>query len=249
MNLSSQQRQISKESYTLNTLQNYYFPSSLKRKLIQQNNWTSKFTDRVLKEYLRFVHLTMISDTEMTPSKIVDLAWHMHLTFTRDYWERMIPMLPRVLHHNPCEGKDPLADKIKYQDQYQKTLQLYSQEFGESPPDDIWGNTKPKKKEDIHKNYKATKITGSTTIKTIIILLILGLPIFLWNVFGEGAGLLGLILAVFLIIGVNSIFNNTGNHSNTQRNNNGSGGDFGDSDSGDSGGDGGGCGGCGGCGG
>lgn len=236
MSFSSQQVQISKEAYTMNTLKNYDFPSSLKVKLIQQNSWTPEFTERVLKEYLRFIHLAIISDEEVTPSQIVDTAWHMHLTFTRDYWERMVPMLPRVLHHNPCEGKAPLAEKLRYGRQYQETLYLYNREFNESPPNDIWGGVESKEQ---ITHQKSSKIFGILGRIFFFLLIVITAGWF----FGLTGFAIGLIVAPIIILAIDGKFSRR-NRENSNSSSSSSGGD-----SGDSGSDSGGCGGGGGCGG
>ena len=54
-------------------------------KLAAAEGWTPDFTLRVIEEYRKFLYLTQISRGEATPSEIIDRAWHMHLTFTRNY--------------------------------------------------------------------------------------------------------------------------------------------------------------------
>ncbi len=54
-------------------------------KLALAEGWDKAHTKHVIEEYRRFVYLTQISDGPITPSEQIDRAWHMHLTFTRDY--------------------------------------------------------------------------------------------------------------------------------------------------------------------
>lgn len=232
MSFTLQKTKKIKESYQFSSIQSYDFPSSLNMKLIQEHNWTSEYTERVLKEYVRFIHLTMIGDQEMTPSQIVDLAWHMHLTFTEDYWERMMPILPRVLHHKPCKDEDPSADKVRYEQQYQATLQLYHQEFGESPPDDIWGVDQPIKQAIHQEGFKMLGCFGKIFLFLLIVIAST------W-VFGVSALGFAVIVATIIIVVMNTRDSSSGISIGSSG---GSDADGGDSSSG--------CGGCGGgCGG
>ncbi len=48
---------------------------------------------------------TAESGHAVTPSEEVDQAWHMHLTCTRSYWERLCrDLLGSPLHHCPTQG-------------------------------------------------------------------------------------------------------------------------------------------------
>lgn len=105
-------------------------------RLAQENHWHPSFAARVVKEYKRFVYLAMISPTPVTPSNEVDQAWHLHLAYTRSYWDRFMPILPRTLHHGPTAGGE--AEDNRYRQQYHATLALYRSVFGQAPPREIW---------------------------------------------------------------------------------------------------------------
>lgn len=119
--------------------------TSFADRLAQEQGWTPEFTRRVIREYKRFVALAMISKTPVTPSLIVDEAWHLHLIYTRSYWERFTPMLPRPLHHEPTKGGE--AENTKHKNQFSSTLELYRQTFGEEAPADIWRSKLTEKSE------------------------------------------------------------------------------------------------------
>ena len=105
-------------------------------KLARSEAWTGDYTARVIEEYRRFVYLTQVSEGPMTPSEVIDLVWHMHLTFTHSYWDEMCGgVLGAKLHHHPAKGPSELD---RYEAQYKATLKLYRKEFGEKPPRDIW---------------------------------------------------------------------------------------------------------------
>ncbi len=54
-------------------------------KLADENNWSRKFSRRVIHEYKKFLYLATVHGP-VTPSKVVDVAWHLHLTYTHSYW-------------------------------------------------------------------------------------------------------------------------------------------------------------------
>lgn len=106
-------------------------------KLAMAEGWDADYTAAVIEEYRRFLYLTQISDGQVTPSIPVDRAWHMHLTFTRDYWEVLCPkVLGRALHHEPCRGPEEMP---RYHRQFDQTRNLYLAEFGALPPAHVWG--------------------------------------------------------------------------------------------------------------
>ena len=59
------------------------------RRLARENRWTIEFAKRVVEEYKRFVYLACVSRVPVTPSEDVDQAWHLHLAYTRNYWQEL----------------------------------------------------------------------------------------------------------------------------------------------------------------
>jgi hypothetical protein len=110
---------------------------SFSQRLARENGWTVTQAERIIGEYKRFCFLAVTSQHPVTPSDAVDQVWHLHLTYTRDYWERFCPqVLGRLLHHGPTAGGD--AELHRYFDQYAQTLKSYEEIFGECPPEDLW---------------------------------------------------------------------------------------------------------------
>jgi hypothetical protein len=109
---------------------------SFAERLARENGWSRAEAERVIEEYRRFCFLAVTVDHPVTPSDQVDQAWHLHLTYTRDYWERFCPeVLGRPLHHGPTAGGR--AEGHRYFTQYAETLRSYEQVFG-TPPADLW---------------------------------------------------------------------------------------------------------------
>ncbi|MEX0341782.1 MAG: hypothetical protein AB3N06_04280 [Erythrobacter sp.] len=110
---------------------------SFTQRLARENRWSSEHATRVVREYKRFCYLAKTAGHEVTPSDSVDQAWHLHLTYSRDYWHRFCPeVLGADLHHGPTAGGQ--VERTRYYDQYAATLKSYEEAFGEAPPPDIW---------------------------------------------------------------------------------------------------------------
>lgn len=106
-------------------------------RLARENGWTIGKAVRVVDEYRRFVFLALTAGHAVTPSEDVDQAWHLHLAYTRDYWQIFCRnVLGEPLHHGPTRGGRAAADR--YDDQYRQTLAAYEAAFDTPPPADIW---------------------------------------------------------------------------------------------------------------
>lgn len=110
---------------------------TFERRLARENAWSPAFAERVMREYRRFVYLACRAGHPVTPSDAVDQAWHLHMTYTRSYWEHLCgQVIERPLHHGPTRGGK--AEDDKFHDWYTRTLASYERLFGETPPADIW---------------------------------------------------------------------------------------------------------------
>ena len=134
--------------YKINTFQldeaDVKFPFS--QRLARDNDWDHEFALKVILEYKKFIYLCCISDKAVTPSDAVDQAWHLHLTYTKSYWNSLCrDTLEREIHHNPTKGGS--SEKTKFSGNYDRTFELYTTEFGHKPPNEIWWNKKKRFKE------------------------------------------------------------------------------------------------------
>lgn len=110
---------------------------SFTARLARDNGWRRSFAARVVDEYRRFLFLASTAGHPVTPSEAIDQAWHLHLVYTRSYWERLCrDVLRRALHHGPTRGGE--AEGARYDAQYRATLSSYRRRFGAAPPVDIW---------------------------------------------------------------------------------------------------------------
>lgn len=119
---------------------------SFAARLARENGWSADHAVRVIVEYRKFAFLAVTGDGEMTPSDAVDQAWHLHLTYTRDYWERFCPeVLGKPMHHGPTTGGN--AERGRFFRQYADTLKRYEAVFGPAPAD-IWPSARQRLLED-----------------------------------------------------------------------------------------------------
>ena len=106
-------------------------------RVARENQWSRSFTDVVFVEYRRFVFLAMTVEHQVTPSEQVDQVWHLHLTYTRSYWNDLCgEVLETPLHHQPTVGG--AAQRMHWNDTYSQTLASYRRVFGSEPPSEIW---------------------------------------------------------------------------------------------------------------
>jgi hypothetical protein len=113
------------------------FPFS--KRLARENSWTLDYAKRVINEYIRFVFLAMTSNHPVTPSDEIDQVWHLHLIYTKAYWEEFCKDIIRTsFHHHPTKGGKKEGEKFR--NWYAKTKQAYIEAFGVAPPIDIWKN-------------------------------------------------------------------------------------------------------------
>ncbi|MBT5048548.1 MAG: hypothetical protein HOM58_08585 [Rhodospirillaceae bacterium] len=106
-------------------------------RLARENGWKPDYARRVIEEYKRFCYLAVRTGHDVTPSDAVDQAWHLHLSYSRNYWDAFCAtILQTDLHHDPTQGGE--AEAAKYRDWYRATLESYEQLSGEKPPEDIW---------------------------------------------------------------------------------------------------------------
>ena len=106
-------------------------------RLAAENGWGLDRGLAVTREYKKFLFLLLTVPHPVTPSEDVDSAWHLHLLYTRSYWDHLCAKIAeRPIHHVPtCGGS---REDQKYRQQYAQTLESYVAVFGVSPPPDIW---------------------------------------------------------------------------------------------------------------
>jgi uncharacterized protein (TIGR04222 family) len=112
-------------------------PAPFSVRLAKEQGWTQGYTLRAIQEYKRFAFLSTVSAFPVTPSKVVDEVWHLHLIYTRNYWEDFCgKALGRRLHHHPGTGRE--EDESRFRRQYAEIPEVNRSFFGPEP-EDCWG--------------------------------------------------------------------------------------------------------------
>ena len=107
------------------------------KRLAKENGISEQFANEIVDEYRKFIFLCCVSKQQMSPSHFVDLAWHLHLTYTKSYWLELCKnTIGRDLHHEPTEGGKEEDEKFKTL--YKNTLDLYEPYFLSKPPEKVW---------------------------------------------------------------------------------------------------------------
>lgn len=106
-------------------------------RLARENRWSDDYAERVIEEYRRFCYLAIRAGHPVVPSDQVDQVWHMHMGYSRDYWQVYCAnVLGDDLHHSPA--RTDAADAAQCRAWYEATLATYERISGERPPADIW---------------------------------------------------------------------------------------------------------------
>ena len=175
---------------------------SFTRRLARENGWSVSYSRRVIAEYRRFLFLTVRQPNPVTPSDDVDQAWHLHLQYSRHYWEVLCnEVLGMELHHGPTEGGN--EETTRYKDLYEQTLGLYEETFGEKPPSDIWPSVSERfayvndfRRVNTASHYVIPKVTSRPAVITTAALLLAGCA----AIFEDGTYALGGLALIVLIV-------------------------------------------------
>ena len=102
-----------------------------------ENNWEFSYTVRAIEEYKKFLFIYANCGHAVSPAHPIDIVWHTHILYTRNYFEELPKILGKILHHEPETGRKSKAEVEMLQDYYSLTLENYRLYFGEEPKD-IW---------------------------------------------------------------------------------------------------------------
>lgn len=110
---------------------------SFSQRLARENGWSLLYAYGAIEEYKKFVFLAVTAEHPVTPSDQIDQVWHLHLTYTRSYWDNFCAeILKQPLNHDPTLGGSDEDDKFKCW--YEMTLESYEQFFGVEPSVGFW---------------------------------------------------------------------------------------------------------------
>jgi len=126
-------------------------------RLAAENGWSARFAERVIDEYRKFAFLAVAAGHPVSPPDAVDQAWHLHLVYTRSYWDEFCGEALRTpLHHDPSRGGR--EEKLKFVDWYARTLRSYRTFFDENPPADIWPSPAEKARRESAEKYRRVDV-------------------------------------------------------------------------------------------
>lgn len=153
------------------------------KRLARDNGWSLEYAQQVIEEYKKFAFLAVVADHPVTPSDQVDQAWHLHLSYTRSYWEEFCPqVLQTPLHHGPTLGGQ--AENEKFDDWYRQTLDSYAAFFNQAPPSDIWPAPEVRFGRDLHfvrvntqQNWVISRRQTQQRLITGLLLLLVFVPV------------------------------------------------------------------------
>jgi uncharacterized protein (TIGR04222 family) len=142
------------------------------KKLASQQKWSASYTQRVIEEYRRFIFLCCVSPNGASPSKAVDEAWHLHLTYTKSYWDAFCKnTLGKDIHHYPSTGGE--KEDHKHINLYDETLSLYESVFGEQPSADIWPQPVKQTGAQLWEQVQPYLLVSKGTLLAIVLLLLI----------------------------------------------------------------------------
>lgn len=122
--------------------------------------WSTRFIDRVICEYKRFLLLVMRDEHPVVPSTFVEFLWQTHRRYPRTYSDFCQSILNKVMADNQDDFEKmertlqnvarrlfehdlgTSANPEEYMAQYRATIGFYLEVFGE-PPLDIWTANPP----------------------------------------------------------------------------------------------------------
>lgn len=108
--------------------------SMLKRKLVEDSEWTSETVDEADDLYRKFLALNIrYPDKVICPTGPVDIFWHAHIIDTRAYADDCERLFGQYLHHFPYFGMRGAQDKADLQSAFESSRDLFVTHFGIDP--------------------------------------------------------------------------------------------------------------------
>lgn len=107
----------------------------------KDGDWTDESAERLVEEYRRFLYLKARSGGQLTPPKVIDKVWHMHLAMGDDFKARFCTEIGIKMIHETGMARDVALAS------YTRGYETYAEEFGGRPPKDIWPSPSNSRKE------------------------------------------------------------------------------------------------------
>lgn len=104
---------------------------SFEHNLRKIGDWTDESSLRITEAYRRFLYLKALSGKTIKPPRWIDQAWHLHLSFLKNYREFEAAVGRRILHGIGMNRRE--RDEA-----YDFGRSLWCSEFDIPPKEDIW---------------------------------------------------------------------------------------------------------------
>lgn len=106
----------------------------LKRKMVEEHEWTPEFCNEVESLYRRFLALNIrYPDRKICPTGPIDEFWHAHILDTRAYMRDCDVLFGGYLHHFPYFGMRGPDDKAALENAFGESIELFITHFGIDP--------------------------------------------------------------------------------------------------------------------
>jgi len=104
--------------------------TSVLQRLIKIDKWNKEEAIVAIKQYRNFLYLKYKFPQQiLPPSYEIDEVWHAHILHTKDYCHVCHLLYGKFLHHYP-QSVEQSHEKVKMQQLFDITQELYYQEFG-----------------------------------------------------------------------------------------------------------------------
>lgn len=106
----------------------------LKRKLVEEQGWTSETCDEVESLYRKFLALTArYPGQKICPTGPIDTFWHAHILDTRAYERDCKLVFGELLHHFPYFGMRGPEDEAALERTFRESVEKFIIHFGIDP--------------------------------------------------------------------------------------------------------------------
>jgi hypothetical protein len=102
--------------------------SQIRKYILRHEKIDAEDLDQRILEYKRFISLHLISEKRMPISEKVDLVWHTHILFTKDYVKMGQEIFGFYFHHEPTVSD---GEKEALAPHFSDTLGAYEKLFGQ----------------------------------------------------------------------------------------------------------------------
>jgi len=108
--------------------------SMMKRKLMEEREWTPEYCDEVESLYRKFLALNIrYPDRKICPTGPIDEFWHAHILDTRAYASDCDRLFGQMLHHFPYFGMRGPEDRQALEEAFTQSVDLFVLHFGVDP--------------------------------------------------------------------------------------------------------------------